>query len=313
MDGDVYKSTNPGLGDAPWDEMTWNLFEAHAEKHVSVVHFGQPPPWEQEFAASPLELTRKRGALPMMDMGTGYIPGYTHSNNEPDNRVSLKEINEGTYDSYFEKWAEAAANYGYPFFFRWGWEMNGTWYKWGKDAAEKPTEYVQAWQRIHNIASKMGASNITWVWCPNVEFSGSTPLAELYPGNEFVDWTCLDGYNKAEVQFESLFKNSYTALTNSIAPTKPVMIGETATINGTGHFTGSEWIKNATQSLPGSFPKVKAFLWFNWNIIQEGKEWEWPIELDGGQSTFAWEIKTPYFAENEFGTAPALKAIEPLP
>lgn len=153
MDGDVYKATNPGLGDAPWDQTTWNLFEEHAKKPVSIVHFGQPPPWEQKFSAEPLEKTKKRGSLPLMDMGTGFIPGKPHTEEEPDNRVSLKEINEGVYDSYFKEWAEAVAAYKYPFFFRWGWEMNGTWFKWGKNAAESPDEFVKAWRRIHNIAA----------------------------------------------------------------------------------------------------------------------------------------------------------------
>jgi hypothetical protein len=312
MDGDVYKATDPGLGDAPWDSTTWNLFEAHARKPVSIVHFGQPPPWEQSFAVEPLELTRKRGAYPLMDMGNGYIPGKAHTDKEPDNRVSLKEINEGKYDSYFKNWAEAAAAYGYPFFFRWDWEMNGTWYKWGEDAKAKPSEFREAWIRLHKIAVEKKATNVTWVWCPNVQFSGSTSLAELYPGNEYVDWTCLDGYNKTGFQFESIIGPSYTALTTAIAPSKPVMIGETST-SFENPSKRESWMRNALRSLPVTFPKIEAFLWFNWNIVQEGHEWEWPIEWEGAEGAFAEEINSPFFAANEFGEPTTLKAIQPLP
>jgi len=314
MDGDVYKATNPGLGDAPWDNTTWDLFEAHTEKPVSIVHFGQPPPWGQKFAAGPFELAKKRGALPLVDMGTGYIPGKPHTDKEPDNRVSLKEINEGTYDAEFGEWAEAAANYSYPFFFRWGWEMNGTWFKWGKDAAAAPSEYQEAWRRIHDIAEEKGATNITWVWCPNVEFSGSTSLNELYPGDTYVDWTCLDGYNKSTLSFSTVFQSSYSAITGSIAPSKPLMIGETATVDGPGHHAQFEWIKDAIQSLSTTFPQIKAFVWFNWNIVEEGEEWGWPIEwTSAGRQMFAKEIASPYFATNEYGEPASLQRIAPLP
>jgi hypothetical protein len=314
MDGDVYKATNPGLGDAPWDQTTWNLFEEHAKKPVSIVHFGQPPPWEQKFSTEPLEKAKARGALPLMDMGTGFIPGKPHTEKQPDNRVSLKEINEGLYDSYFKEWAEAVATYKYPFFLRWGWEMNITTFKWGENAALNPNEYVEAWRHIHGIAEEKKATNITWVWCPNVAFVGSTPFAELYPGDAYVDWTCLDGYNKTGVQFPELFGSSYTSLTTGVAPSKPVMIGETATINGSGHSSQSEWIKETIRSLPTTFPQIKAFVWFNWNIVEEEKEWPWPIEwTTGGQQAFAEEIATPYFAANEFGEPTQLAPISALP
>src|SRR6185295_1418734 len=54
MDGEVYGST----GDAPWSSSAWNTFEAHAGRAASIVHFGQPAPWNQPFTAQPLELTR---------------------------------------------------------------------------------------------------------------------------------------------------------------------------------------------------------------------------------------------------------------
>jgi hypothetical protein len=319
MDGDVYKATNPGLTDAPWDQTTWNLFEAHTEKPVSIVHFGQPAPWQQSFAADPLEKAKKRGALPLMDMVTGCRIGKTCKSKETvaeeeENRVSLTEINEGKFDSYYKAWAEAAAQYKYPFFFRWAWEMNGTWFKWGRDAAKDPNEYVQAWRRFHGIAENAGATNITWVWCPNVEYLGGTPYAPLYPGDAYVDWTCLDGYNEGTRTFDDVFWSSYTALTGTIAPTKPLMIGETATTHGAGHMAQSNWIYEGLGILATKFPKIKAFVWFNWNIEEKGKEWEWPIEWTlSGQKAFASEVSSPYFAANDFGSPALMQPIQPLP
>jgi hypothetical protein len=316
MDGDVYAK---GSSDAPWGETTWNEFEKHARKKVSIVHFGQPVPWTQSFDTGPFEKTRTRGAFPLVDMGTGCrIDKICHTEEtveeEEANRVSLTEINEGKYDSYFESWAQAVTRYGYPLFFRWAWEMNGNWFKWGRDAIKAPSEYVKAWRRIHDIASSAHATNITWVWCPNVEASVGPLLGELYPGDAYVNWTCLDGYNKAQAQFVDLFQNSYSAITSSVAPSKPVMIGETATVNGVGHFSQGAWIREALSSLSSTFPKIKAFVWFNWNIVEDKREWEWPIEsTTEGQNSFAEEISSSYFDTNEFGSPAPLEPIKPLP
>ena len=68
---------------------------------------------------------------------------------------------------------------------------------------------------------------MTWVWCPNIESAATTPFEQLYPGDAYVDWTCLDGYNNARraASFARLFGASYDHLLR-IAPTKPIMIGE---------------------------------------------------------------------------------------
>jgi hypothetical protein len=327
MDGDVYEETNPGLGDAPWDSTTWNLFESHAGKHASIVHFGQPPPWDAEspeFNTEPLELTRKGGSLPLMDMSNGWLAGKEHRydetvEEEEENRVSLAEIaehaHEGRYDKAFAKWAEGAAAYGYPFFLRFDWEMNGNWFNWGRQASASPETFVKAWKDLHDIAVEKGATNITWVWCPNVSFL--TKLKEMYPGNEYVDWTCLDGYNRGSSSFKEIFSESYTALTGGggIASSKPVMVGETASTNE----GKAAWITSALEALPSTFSKIKAFVWFNWNILEEPEEEvhvhaQWPIESGAGaQAAFAEGISTPYFAEDEFGSPEKLKAIQPLP
>src|SRR4029077_19711803 len=133
------------------------------------------------------------------------------------------------------------------------------------------------WAHIHRIAVGAGATNLTCVWCPNVDFLGRAPVGPLYPGDAYVDWTCLDGYNEGSTHFVDVFASSYATLTASVAPSKPLMIAETATVNGPGHYSHFEWFREALRSLPVSFPKVKAFVWFNWNIVEKGKEWEWPI------------------------------------
>src|ERR1051326_5245427 len=146
MDGDVYtKEGEEAWGDAPWDQKTWNSFETHAGRAPSLVHFGQPAPWKQSFAEEPLVLTAKRGAIPLMDMNS--------------EGATLSEIASGAQDSSLTAWANAAKNYGKPFLFRWDWEMNGTWFTWGKEAAENPATYVEAWRHFHTFVEEHGATS----------------------------------------------------------------------------------------------------------------------------------------------------------
>ncbi|HVQ58681.1 MAG TPA: glycosyl hydrolase [Solirubrobacterales bacterium] len=307
ISGNVY-GTPEEYGDGPWDPNTWNLFEEHAGKQISMEHFGQPAPWNQAFAEGPLKAIRGRGAIPVMDM-------------DPDG-APLKEIAEGKKDSDFVSWAKAVKAWGYPMMLRWSWEMNGTWFQVGKEAAANPTLYKEVWWHLHDLIEEQGASNVTWVWCPNLTFPGSTSLSSLYPAKEsegkgkYVDWTCLDGYNfgtnPAEPDswksFSTLYTSSYNELL-SLAPTKPIMIGEVASTE----FGGSKasWITDAIGTqIPKNFPKIKAVLWFNkW---EEGMDW--PIETSASsESAFAGAIASTYYAGNTFGSLPALTKIEPLP
>jgi hypothetical protein len=301
MDGEVY-----GGGDAPWNSSTWNTFEAHAGKAVSLVHFGQPAPWSQPFAAQPLELTRARGAIPLMDMGS--------------NGATLAEIAGGAKDSSLIGWAKAVRNYEKPFFLRWDWEMNGTWFQWGAEAAANPALFKSAWRHFHDVVEAQGATNVTWVWCPNVKFTESTPLPYLYPGDEYVDWTCADGYNRGTnpinpsgwTKFYTLFSPTYNTLQN-LTPEKPVMIAETASTELGG--SKAQWIADAySAQLPVKFPNIRAISWFNWNIPVEESRWDWPIESsESAQAAFSNVISSPYFARNTFGGLPSLTRIQPLP
>ncbi|MCW2987367.1 MAG: hypothetical protein JWM24_305 [Solirubrobacterales bacterium] len=310
MDGDVYGG---GLKDAPWDEATWKAFQQHTnEKSVSIVHFGQPAPWNQEFDPSPLDKARAKGAIPLMDMDS--------------DGVTLQSLNNGSKYLSVSKWVKDVKNYGKPFFFRWQWEMNIPSSQLGSEAAANPELFKSVWRQFHNVAEGAGATNITWVWCPNVKFGGSppsTPIKSLYPGNAYVDWTCMDGYNHGTktpswspwTSFYDLFSSTYQELVSSEfeGHEKPIMIGETASTEAGG--SKPEWIAEALGSvLPISFPRIEAMLWFNWNITENGTTWDWPIESSSeSTAAFANAISSSYYAPGSFGGLAPLTRIQPLP
>ncbi len=302
MDGnDTYGAS---FGDAPWDATTWRTFESHAGKKASIVHWGVPAPWSASFNS---QLTAQQavvgnGEISLVDMNSGSVP--------------LADIASGAYDASITAWAQQAKAFGHPFFLRWDWEMNGRWFAWGTTPTNVNTasSYVAAWRHMHDLFAQAGATNVTWVWCPNTVFSGSTPLSSLYPGDNYVDWTCLDGYNKGGsnwTSFTDLFGASYDQL-QQLAPSKPVMIGETSSAEDGG--SKATWIQNALGSLPTRFPQIRAFVWFNWKIADSGTTWSWPIESSAAAtSAFAAGIAPSYFqAGGGLGGLPLLTAIKPL-
>ncbi|MGE5141267.1 MAG: hypothetical protein ACM3JD_17500, partial [Rudaea sp.] len=113
----------------------------------------------------------------------------------------------------------------------------------------------------------------------------------------YVDWTCLDGYNSYStwLDFNTRFtgtgttwlKNSY-GLVTALAPTKPMMIGETGSLEaGDGGAKKAAWFTDALKTqLIYNFPKVKAFVYFNWNDGSSANTY--PIETtSASQSAFA--------------------------
>jgi beta-mannanase len=235
---------------------------------------------------------------------------------QPD--YQLSDIINGVYDSYITKFAQDAKAWAHPFFLRFDWEMNlQGWYPWVETVnGNSSGQYVTMWRHVHDIFARVGATNVTWVWCPNAEYNGSIkPLTSLYPGNSYVDWTCIDGYNwgtnpwKPNVwqTFSQVVGPTYTNLVGTVAPTKPVMVGETASSEYGG--SKASWITDmlATQ-LPKYFPRIEAFVWFNWK-----DQADWPIETSSSsQSAFSSAIKSSYYASNEFASLGGT-TVQPLP
>ena len=158
----------------------------------------------------------------------------------------------------------------------------------------------------------MGVANATWVWCPNVSGSTTRSVASVYPGDDYVDWTCLDGYNKYQtwLGMRSVFTgsginwlyDSYNEIL-SVAPNKPIMIGETGSLEaGDGGAKKAAWLTDALGSqLPKNLPRIKAVVLFDWDDNSPALA-SLPIE-SSAQSIQAFKsaIASPYYAGNEFG------------
>ncbi len=300
-------------GQSPFEIGAQRRFESLVGKTASLIQWSSP--WEASqfcedggsaqcpFRAAEFDKVRSHGSIPFFSWAPNFLswPG-------PGAAPTDREIANGVEDGYVRKWAEAARDWGHPLFLRFAWEMNGSWFRWGVGEFEEngkrfintPADYVAMWRHVHRVFAEAGADNVTWVWCPSVDpHHKHAAMSSLYPGGEYVDWTCLDGYNwdKPWTSFDSLFQSSYETIADRIAPGKPLVIGETASTERGG--SKREWIEAMFSSLASGYPKVRGLLWFD--VENEGPG-DWSVESSAGATeAFAAGIQSGLFVGADYG------------
>ncbi|MFC4948927.1 glycoside hydrolase family 26 protein [Pseudonocardia sp. GCM10023141] len=223
-----------------------------------------------------------RGMLPLMSWEPWDFRDESRldreRSNQPDYR--LARIIDGSFDAYITSWAQGIATLRYPVAVRLGHEMNGYWYPWSEQSnGNRPGEYVQMWRHVHDIFTAAGASNVIWVWSPNVTYDTATPLPGLYPGDSYVDWIGLSGYFGVDGQL------AYRSFNVIFGPTlaevaklssRPVVITEVGATDATGR--RAEWITGMFRSIP-RYPQIIGLIWY-----EAVREVDWRI---GGSPTSA--------------------------
>ena len=276
--------------------------------------------------------------LNYIDWGTGFNPGFYRSANainrigyttweyQQGSATDLQAIIDGEHDTYIQEWAAGVAAMDLPILLRWGHEMNGDWYRWGgpqngggqldgfgdPTLPDGPERYVAAYQRIHNIFAEAEADNVLWVWCPNAPFAvmetsyGSTlggwnQAKHYYPGDEYVDWLCFDGYNFGTsafgqqfnsqwLTFDEIYADSYAQM-QAINASKPILIGEYASTEEGGD--KAEWILDAYDKIENEYPQIRAVVWFH-----IAKETDWRINSSPASlAAFATAVSDDYWLE----------------
>ncbi|MET0990715.1 MAG: glycosyl hydrolase [Glaciihabitans sp.] len=239
---------------------------------LSFYDFGQAPP------IADLDNVALRGATSLITWepwrwGAGVDQAaYSNAN-----------IAAGKHDAYLRQWGAALASWGKPVMLRYAHEMNGNWYPWADGVNGNPSgSYVAAWRHVHDVLEAQGASNVQWVWSPNIPFGGASALGTVFPGSSYVDIVALDGYNWGTAASWSswtspagLFNNGLSQL-RSLAPAKPILIAETGSTEVGG--VKSAWNTDLVAHL-SSQADVMGFVWFNHN-----KETDWRINSSGSSA-----------------------------
>jgi hypothetical protein len=172
-----------------------------------------------------------------------------------------RDINNGSEDARIAQAAKALARYGKPILLRWGWEMNGDWYQWSGPKNDNDTAgYRNAWQRMHRIFGEQGADNVAWVWSPNWNSSPDVAWNDYpryYPGDGYVDWVGVSGYNLSRQSPQQLFGGIYA----DYGTRKPLMISEVGAVDRGGS-TKADWITLFADWVT-AHPAIAAVVWFD--------------------------------------------------
>jgi hypothetical protein len=225
------------------------------------------------------------GSVTKADLAAGRIPLV---NWEP-HKIDFAKIIDGSLDATIVARAKGAKALGQKFFLDFAAEMNGD-EAWG---GNNPTLYVAAYRHIHDLFVAAGATNVVWAWCPNVTDTpgGNRTTMDYYPGDSYVDWTGVDGYNWGTKNggwqtFQHVFKDIYPLLA---AKKKPIIIGEMSSAEAGGD--KGKWIDEIIPTLRTTFPLIKCVVWFDIN-----KEADWRISSSpASEAAFIRMAKDPYF------------------
>jgi hypothetical protein len=220
---------------------------------------------KQSLALRRGQLDREQRIVHRFYPWAGYVPS-----SEPDvsknsvlmvswHGAPLAGINNGSSDANIRSVARKLKGMKRPILLRWGWEMNGDWFEWSGPQNGGPANYVKAYKRIHRIFGEVGANNIAWVWSPNWNSSPNTSANKVqnyYPGDAYVDWVGISGYNFYGESPSTLFN----PITKLYGGRKPIILTETAAVKNK-----AGWIKQLN-SWVAKTPAVGGVAWFDTDV-----------------------------------------------
>lgn len=209
-----------------------------------------------------LRAVRRHGAVPMITWMPTTAP--------------LSRIAAGDYDGYLRNSAAAARAWGTRILLRPFPEMNGRWMPWGLGVnGNTAGSFVAAWRHVVGVFRSAGATNVRFVFSPNIISPNSPDFRPMYPGNRYVDRVALDGYNWGRAVAGQRWRGLYEVFAQSYAvmarmTSRPMMIAETASTEVGGN--KADWITHAFRRNMARFPRIRAVVWFN-----HRKETSWQI------------------------------------
>jgi hypothetical protein len=270
----------------PWDPTMTSIRKLDTEvgRHSSIVHwyaqwgdrgsgvFSANQPWMLK-AVRGYSSVGVTGATPLITWEAWGPAPMTVANNT----FPLSKIAAGNFDAYIDSWAVGLHNYGGTVLLDFGHEMDGNWYPWGYGVnGNTVAAYLAAFRHVHDRFQRAGATNVKFVWNPNVWNPAGVDQRLFYPGDAYVDWLAIDVYNWgangggwASLAQGLTVVQTYSRVA-SLSSTKPMMLAEYASAEPVpgdpAGVTKGRWIIDAGTAMAGKFPRLRAAIWFN----QEG-------------------------------------------
>ena len=147
---------------------------------------------------------------------------------------------------------------------RWFGEMDAVIYD--NDEIHSPEQFIDAWRYVHDIFTAEGATKVQWVWCPTAWAFQSGEAQLFYPGDDYVDWICADGYNWAPARDNTsldLLQDIFAGFYKWADPSRNrLMVGETGVLeNDPGD--KAAWIRRMGTAVKRAFPDIRALVYFD--------------------------------------------------
>lgn len=255
-------------------------FEMMIGHRIAFVPWYQPWGYSSGWYSAPLDITAlnaaaARGATPLITWEAwGPVNGHDPSH--------VANILSGQFDAYIDSWAYGLQAFGKPVYLRLFHEMNNQSYPWAYGTnGNSADDLINAWRYVHDRFARAGATNVRWVWSPNTENSLVT-FSDLYPGDAYVDWFGVDGYNGGTalpwggwLTAQQVFERSYRSF-QALNAGKPIMIAETSSVEQGG--SKAQWITDLfATALPQAFPNVHAIIWFDEDLAAKGQA-NWKVD-----------------------------------
>lgn len=228
----------------------------------------------------------------------------------------------GEYDTYVAAWADRLKVFvagpdgslgtgdDRRVYIRLAHEMNGNWYPWSAAVGgDSPAHHALLWQRVRGIfwAKGMDARTVQWIWAVNHEDVGGVPAEAFFPGEEFVDWIGIDGYNWGASQPWSSWRTPQEVFGPMVArlrilSRRPLALTETASSStragGVDVAAKSGWITEFFGYVAEAAVDARMVVWFN-----EDKETDWAV-FGGANGDEAWRVgRRQYKAYSAYRTA----------
>jgi beta-mannanase len=290
---------------APWDISAVDNYASLSGKRPAIVLWYQP--WTTngmyKFDAAACISVLQHGAIPLITWEP-WDPGQSHFLKDPANQpaYSLASIVNGKYDTYIRTWARGIRSVRGPVILRPMHEMNGTWYPWGGFVnGNTPALYRAAWRHIHDIFAKEHVRNVTWMWSINRASApdrADNTFAAYYPGDDYVDWTGVSGFNWGTSRSYSAWQDlagAYgTALPYLETLNKPICYAEIGCVENGGN--KAAWLTDSYARLQRDHPKVKAIIYYDALEKTSKGTQDWRIDSSTASlHAFQRAIADPYF------------------
>ena len=236
----------------------------NTDMEMVFAHFGNDPDFPLQYSPT---IRDRQKTMVLFWEALNYDRDPMH---QPE--YSFDAVLRGDFDAYFRRFSLDAKAYGGPVVLVPYSEMNGNWFPWGGTVGgNTPEKYITAYRHLHSFFRDVPNVKFGWVVnardVPNVE---RNHFENFYPGDTYVDYVGVDGFDVGGDEAQSFDQLFGDALTRLRTFKKPIWIFSMGTASNPYK---PLWMTEALTVELYRHPEVKGWLWFNTN-----KEHDWRVD-----------------------------------